>query len=301
MELMQLEMLVAAVEEGSIQAAAERVFRTQPAVSIALRKLEEEIGAAIFDRANRRHYALTDAGKLLYEQAKQMLALRDGMIRSVNELQHLQRGDLRIGAGERIAQFVLPALTAEFSAEHPSISIEIIRQPSNRLPKLLRMRRLDLAILAFKPDADEFEAFSIAGDPLVLVVHPSHRLAKQPAVTLGDLEGEKFIAHKTESPARQSVIEAFRRHHVSLNVIKEISAIARIKEMAAHQQGLSLLPLTAVRDEVSRGEIAAIPVSDFEQERSIWLARLKDSAYSTATGIFLNFIAASAGHRAKCG
>lgn len=77
MELMQLEMLVATVEEGGFCKAAVRVFRTQPAVSMAMRKLEEEIGAPIFDRSQRCHYSLTEAGEMLYGYAKRLLKLRD--------------------------------------------------------------------------------------------------------------------------------------------------------------------------------------------------------------------------------
>lgn len=86
MELMQLQMLVAAVEEGGIGKAAERVLRSQPAVSMALRKLEEEIGVPLFDRSNRHHYSLTTAGELLYVYATQLIKLRDEAVRALREL-----------------------------------------------------------------------------------------------------------------------------------------------------------------------------------------------------------------------
>lgn len=86
MELMQLQMLVAAVEEGSIGKGAERVLRSQPAVSMALRKLENEIGVPLFDRSKRHHYSLTTAGELLYVYAIRLLHLRDEAIRALGEL-----------------------------------------------------------------------------------------------------------------------------------------------------------------------------------------------------------------------
>jgi len=89
---MQLQMLVAAVEEGGIGKAAGRVLRSQPAVSMALRKLEEEIGVPLFDRSNRNHYSLTTAGELLYVYATQLLNLRDEAIRALGELNKPQGG-----------------------------------------------------------------------------------------------------------------------------------------------------------------------------------------------------------------
>src|ERR1700733_1095362 len=100
MELMQLEMFVAMVEEGSFHKAAKRVLRTQPAVSIALRKLEQEIGAAHFDRTNRNAAVLTSSGELLFDYAKRLLNLRDETVSALQELHNLKSGRIRIGANE---------------------------------------------------------------------------------------------------------------------------------------------------------------------------------------------------------
>ncbi|MFN0086922.1 MAG: LysR family transcriptional regulator [Blastocatellia bacterium] len=297
MELMQLEMLVAAVEEGGIQAAAERVFRTQPAVSIALRKLEEELGAAIFDRTHRRKYELTEAGRVLYAQARRMLALRDEMIRSVNELQHLQRGDLRVGAPERLAVSIVPELLAGFARERPGTPVEILRQPAHRIPASLGMRHLDFALLAFRPDDEAFESVFLTGDPLVLIVHPSHRFARQSTVVIADLASEKFIGHQPESPSRQRVIDVFRRHQAALHLLPEVPSIAQIREQVAKNHGVGIVPITSVREAAARREIVPLRVEDLEDERAVWLVSLKDSRYSDAAEAFLSF--AGGGARAK--
>lgn len=97
MELIQLEMLVAAVEEGGMRKAADRVSRTQPAVSMALRKLEEEMGSPIFDRSQRHRYTLTEAGETLYTYAKRMLKVHDEAVLALDEINRLERGRLRSG------------------------------------------------------------------------------------------------------------------------------------------------------------------------------------------------------------
>ncbi|MDX2031326.1 MAG: LysR family transcriptional regulator [Blastocatellia bacterium] len=290
MELMQLEMLVAAVEEGSIQAAAERVFRTQPAVSIALRKLEEELGAAIFDRTHRRKYELTEAGRILYAQARRMLALRDEAIRSVNERQHLQRGNLRIGAPERLFASLLPDLLAAFARHRPEAAVESLRQPAHRIPVSLRMRHLDFALLPFRPDEEIFDAAHLADDPLVLIVPPSHRLARRSSISIPDLAGEKFIGHQLDSPARQRVLDAFREQRTPLHLLREVASLDQIREQVAKGHGLGILPRLSLGDAAARGEIVPLRIEDLAADRAVWLISLKDSLYAPLALEFQTFV-----------
>ena len=157
MELMQLEMFVAMVEEGNFHKAAEKVFRTQPAVSMALRKLEREIGSPLFDRSSRNAYVLTDTGVVLYEHARRLLNLRDETIVALEELHSLQTGRIRLGANESASLFLLPRLILAFREKYPKIKIEVIRQLSERLPYELRQRNLDFAILSFQPEEGDLE------------------------------------------------------------------------------------------------------------------------------------------------
>src|SRR3954468_21723281 len=121
MDLMQLEMFVATAEARSVQRAAERVYRTQPAVSMALRKLEEELGAPLFDRSNRGAYVLTATGESLFDSAKRLLALRDEAVSHIRELHSLERGRVRIGANESTGNYLLPRLIEAFRARHARI------------------------------------------------------------------------------------------------------------------------------------------------------------------------------------
>src|SRR6267142_5754940 len=105
MEFSQLEFFVTVAEEGSFSKAAVRVYRTQPAVSIAIRRLEEEIGAPLFDRSQKSP-TLTDAGELVYDYAQRILSLRDQAQNVVSELRSLQRGRVRIGANESTSLYI---------------------------------------------------------------------------------------------------------------------------------------------------------------------------------------------------
>jgi DNA-binding transcriptional LysR family regulator len=151
MELMQLEMFIAIVEERSVGRAADRVSRTQPAVSIALRKLEDHVGTALLDRSQRRAYRLTAAGELLYECASRMIAIREeakSMLRGEN---HRWAGRLSIGAsGARTSEWVAH-ITAKFRAAHPMVRVAVFTDEADRLISDVADRRLDAAFFSTDP------------------------------------------------------------------------------------------------------------------------------------------------------
>ena len=290
MDLMQLEMFVAMVEEKSFHKAAERVLRTQPAVSIALRKLEQEIGAPLFDRSNRVSYNLTDTGDVLYAYAKRILNLRDEAKLALQELHSIQSGRVRIGANESTTLYVLPKLIVAFREQYPNVKIEVYRHVSTRLPLELRERNLDFAILSFPPEDKELEAFPIMSDQLVLIMSPEHRLASRDRVSIKELGGESFIAHNVRSPSREKVIEAFRRFQTPLNIGIEIATIETIKRFVSMKLGLAFVPLMCVQEEVSRGELAVVPVDGFRHERQLWVVRRRTDAHSHAAEAFMTVI-----------
>jgi DNA-binding transcriptional LysR family regulator len=150
MELMQLEMFVAVVEERSFLGAAERVFRTQPAVSIGLRKLEGKIGVPLLDRSQRRSGRLTPAGEVLYEYATRILGLRDEALGALKKEDGSEKR-LRVGlaSGENFEW--IPELTGAFNRRYPEVRLEILCDRSDRLFEHLADRRIDIAVLSGRP------------------------------------------------------------------------------------------------------------------------------------------------------
>ncbi len=153
MELMQLEMFVAVVEERSFVRAAERVFRTQPAVSIGLRKVEGRIGVPLLDRSHLRSGRLTPAVEVRYEYASRILGLRDEALSILKE-DCSYVGNLRVGmtSGENFEW--IPQLTMSFNNQYPNIRLEILCDRPVNLLRDLTERRMDLALLSGRPKSD---------------------------------------------------------------------------------------------------------------------------------------------------
>ena len=202
MEMNQLEFFRKVVEEGSFSKAAERVYRTQPAVSIAIRRLEEEIGAPLFERSQKTP-ALTDVGQLVYDYAKRILSLRDQALDGVAELKSLKRGRVRIGANESTSHYLLPQIILDYRKRYPQVKVEIFGHSSDHLSREVLDGKVDFALMAFDPVDSDLESFPVLKDELVLIMHPNHPLAKRAAVTVEELGKESFVAHNVKTGSRQ--------------------------------------------------------------------------------------------------
>jgi DNA-binding transcriptional LysR family regulator len=272
---MQLEMFVAVVEEGSVRRAAERVLRTQPAVSIAISKLELEFEASLFDRSKRHEYRLTPVGETLYEYAKRMLGLRRQALSAINDVRNLRLGRVRIGANESISLHVLPRMAQSFLKTHPRIRMEVKCERSKTLLADLKERRLDLVLLSFRPDDGEVEAKFVLQDELVLITAAGHPLSRKGTISIEDLcEESIFVMDVSEpSPWHQKISEAFVRCKTQLHMTVENAPIETIKRMVGIGLGVAFVPKLAVREEEARGELAVVEVDGLRVERSVWLVR----------------------------
>jgi DNA-binding transcriptional LysR family regulator len=273
MELMQLEMFVAVVEEHSVRGAAERVFRTQPAVSIAVRKLEEEMNAPLFDRSKRYEYRLTQVGETLYGYATRLLSLRNQAVSAVADLSNLRSGRLRVGANESISMHLLPQLTEAFLKRYSSVRIELRCDSSAHLVAELKDRRLDLALLSFAPEEAELESQFLVRDELVLITNPKHPFASRGSVHIRDLGEQPVIVMDVSSAWHQKMVDTFIQFKAPLHLTVENAPIETIKKMVAIGLGVGFVPLMCVREEKLRAELAVVEIEGFHQERSLYVVR----------------------------
>jgi DNA-binding transcriptional LysR family regulator len=287
MELMQLRMFVAVVEEGSIQKAAERVFRTAPAVSMALRKLEVEIGAPVFDRSERREYSLTQAGEVLVDYVRRILVLHDEALGAVQEINKGHIGKLRIGTNESINLYLLPQLTQAFHQLCPEIKLEVTCDHSDRLLLALSQHRLDIALVAYDPNDPDLESHPITTDELVIIMSPQHPLASKETLHIRDLASEPIIIEGDSSSFHETVVEAFRRLHTPLHVPVESETIEAIKRMVERKLGIGIVPRMCVQEEGESGKLKLKQVEEFREERTLWAARRRNDFHCPVSQVFM--------------
>ncbi|HVZ59419.1 MAG TPA: LysR substrate-binding domain-containing protein [Terriglobales bacterium] len=292
MDLFQLEVFVAVAREGSFSRAAEKLFRTQPAVSQAIRKLENELGEPLFDRSSRDGN-LTDAGHVLHEYAHKLLNLRTEASAALLDLRDVRSGRLSLAANEYTTLYLLPVL-AEFRRLYPMVKATVQRSFASRIPRGIIEHTVELGVTSFNPEDPLLRSIVVYRDELALVVYPRHPLASAKQVSIRDLGVESFVAHNVPSPFRLKVIEAFKRHRTTLNMDTELPTIEAIKKFVISENGVALLPALSVENEVQRGELVPVAVADLRLERKLRIVYRRNASLSHAGRAFLKIAEALA-------
>jgi DNA-binding transcriptional LysR family regulator len=285
MDLAQLEAFLAVAEERSFSRAAQRLRRTQPAVSQTIRKLEDDLGEALFDRA-ARDGSLTAAGEVLREYAERLLRLRREAASAVGELRALERGRLTLAANEYTCLYLLPVLD-RFRRLSPHIEVTVQRALASQIPEDLLARSAELGVLSFRPDEEAFRSIVVYTDELALVTHPGHPLARHKRVRIGALGAESFVAHNVPSPLRRQVIETFARHNTPLNIGVELPTIEAVKRFVGMGNGVALVPALAAARELELGELVRIAAPELRVERHLRVVHRRRAALSYAAQAFL--------------
>lgn len=286
MDINQLEVLAAVAREKSFSRAADVLNRTQPAVSQAIRRLEQEIGEKLFDRSSKDG-TLTLAGEVLLDYAKQMLNLRQTAHNAIKEMRDLHHGKVTISANEHTVFYLLPVMQ-EFRRLYPLVKIEVQRGVASRIPSEVLAREVELGVISFKPNDNSVVSLPVITDELVLVVAPNHPLASKTSVSIRDLGAETFVAHNAPSPYRQKVIETFEKQDARLNISVELPSLEAIKKLVEKGVGVALIPKLTAQSEIADGRLKALSVKEMKLERKLNIIYRRNSVLSHAARMFLN-------------
>lgn len=293
MDITQLEVFLAVAREKSFSRAAQALHRTQPAVSQAIRRLEDELGEALFDRSSKDG-SMTAAGRVLYDFAHQMLNLRHNAHAAIRELRDLHRGKLSLSANEYTVTSLLPLIPI-FRARHPHIKIEVKRSLASRISREVLNREVEIGVVSFKPTDQNIKSLPVATDELALVVPPDHPLAGKQVVSVKELGAETFIAHNVPSPYREKVIKTFEKYRTPLNITMELPTLEAIKRLVESGMGVALIPRLTAQTEIERKQLVGLSVREMRLERKLHLIFRKGATLSHAATAFLRVARAANG------
>jgi DNA-binding transcriptional LysR family regulator len=287
MQLDDLRTFVTVASERSFSAAAKKLHRTQPAVSQAVRRLEDAIGDRLFDRSSRNG-TLTEAGLLLQDYANRLLRLASDAEVAVRELQHVRRGRVVIGANEAAVHTLLPFLQ-RFGAAHPKVLVEVRRMPSRQIAGEVLNRTVDCGVLTFQPSEKGLQTLPLGYDELVMLAHPRHPLAGKRRVTLEEVGLQTVIAHNDPSPARERVLRAYERRHAPINIQVALPSLDGIKRAVEMGVGVAVLPRRCALTEIARGHLVAVRVPGLSARRQVRLV-FRRGELSHAVEAFLHTV-----------
>ncbi len=285
MDLHGLQVFRAVATEKSFSRAASRLARTQPAISLAVQRLEEELGERLIDRQGRA-VRLTDAGTMVLDFARRFDNLRQELLTSMSERRDNASGRLTIGANESTTLYLLPHLT-EYRRRYPRVRVQIRRSLSSRIPAELIEGDLELGVISYAPEDDRLVSRVIYTDHLAFVVSPQHRLARRKTVSISELGMETFIAHNVISPYRDVVEREFQRLRVPLNRDVEMPTIETIRKLVQQDEGVAFLPRMCVEEEIAQGALREVRIKELHVERKIHLVHPAHRTLSHAAQAFL--------------
>jgi DNA-binding transcriptional LysR family regulator len=285
MTLEDLRVFVTVASERSFSRAARKLRRTQPAVSQAIKRLEDASGERLIDRTSRDG-RLTDAGEVLLEYGARLLRLADEAGAAVTDLRDIRKGRVRIGANEAGVHAVLPVLGA-FQVAHPSVLIEVRRIHARQMAQEVLLRTVDFGVLSFNPPDRELQSIVIGADELVLLVSPAHALASRKQITMEEMGRQTVIAHNDPSPARDRVLRLYEKRHAPLNIRVSLPSLDGIKRAVEMDLGVALLPRRCAQAELARGQLVEVRVPELRSPRQIRLVYRRDGDLSHAARALL--------------
>ena len=291
MELFQLEAFLAVVREGSFSAAAKALFRTQPAISQTIKKLEDEIGRPLFDRSSRRG-VLTDAGRVLADHAERLVNLRQRAMAALDDVRQLRTGRLTMAANELTCLYLLPILH-EYRRLYPEVHITVQRALGSRVPAQVLDYGADFGVdhlSAGHHGAQLDRRLSRrarvrgAADRIRSRGARRCRSASWPASRSSRITCRRRIA--------QRVIETFRKKRVELRMPVEMPTIDAIKKFVAMGNGVALLPAITVEREVAHKELVRVQVPELAFDRKLRLIHRREGTLSHAAEALLAVVEA---------
>jgi DNA-binding transcriptional LysR family regulator len=288
MELHALHVFLTVATEKSFSRAAERLLRTQPAVSLALQRLEQELGEKLIDRSGK-DLILTDAGRAVLDYARRFESLQQELENSLAELRDNSAGRLAIGANESTTLYLLRHIE-RYRELYPKIKVQVRRSLSSKIPNELLDGNLELGVISYDPGDERLKSKVIYTDALALIVSPRHRLAHRRTISISELGSETFIAHNVLSPYREVVLREFQAHKVPLRMEVEMPTIESIRKMVQNNNGVAFLPRMCVEQEIEGKLIYEVRIKEMHVERKIRLIYPTRRALSHAARAFLEVL-----------
>ncbi|WP_404455262.1 LysR family transcriptional regulator [Virgibacillus necropolis] len=258
MDIRQIEYFAEVAKQSNFTRAASTLHISQPSLSKTIKNLESELGAPLFYRGAKQ-LELTDAGKALLVNAKNVLHAFENLTSELNDVIDLKKGEIKIGIPPIIGAAFFSKLISKYKEAYPSIDMILTEVGSNKIKLGVDEGALDIGLVCSIPmQKENFETIKLLKDPLMLIVHKDNPLAEKKTIDFSHIEKEPFILYRHDFSLHDSIIEACKQHGFYPNVVCESSQKDFMVEMVEAKLGAALLP-SKICDQIHNEKIIAIP------------------------------------------
>lgn len=291
--LHQLEIFVKVAEKESITKASEELFLTQPAVSLQLKKLQEQFEYPLTEIVGRKLY-ITDFGKELLEVSKRILSEAQSIRNMTNAFGGNLVGKLRISSVST-GKYVMPFFISNFIKENPQVDLEMDVTNKELVVKSLQENKIDFALVSLVPDNLDCEEVPLMSNKLFLIGN-SERKFNKTAYKSNIFEELPMIFREQGSATRQTMEKYFREQGLKIDKKMEFVSNEAVKQAVMAGLGYSIMPLIGLRNELSSKQLQIIPVKGFPISTTWRLVYLKQKRFGPVAKEFLNYILAEKEH-----
>lgn len=286
--LRQLQVFEKVASHLNYSRAAEELYLSQPAVSMQIKQLEENIGLPLFEQMGKKIF-LTDAGREVLHYSRNILQQLGEMEAVFNEMKGLGQGKLTLSV-VNTANYFASQLMARFCRQHPNINVTLQVANRDAVLKQLADNTTDLAIMGQPPEGQDIIAESFMDNPLVVIAAPDHPLAKLELVKFTQLAQETFLSREKGSGTRSAMERVFAQHHIQPRIGMEVETNEAIKQAVQAGMGLGILSLHSIELELETGRLAVLNVEHFPLMRHWFIAHRSNKRLSSAALAFKRFL-----------
>lgn len=292
MDIKQLEIFTKIVELKSFSRAAEAIYLTQPTVSGHIQSLEEELGQRLLDRLGRE-VVPTKAGKVLYEYAKKMLALRDEAGQALDQLMGRMKGEIVIGGSTIPGEYLLPAIIGRFREKYPEITVVLKIGDTADIVNRVLTGECEVGIVGSRVDDSRLEYMEFVKDELVLIASPTYPLPKKGDVTAKELGSIPFVMRERGSGSRMTIEKRLSEIGIDpsgINIVAEMGSTEAVKQAVKAGLGVSIVSSVAVAEDLRHNSLKVIPFKGKGFLRSFYISTHNGRTMSPIGQAFLDFL-----------
>lgn len=286
MDFDQLEIFLEVARLSSFSRAAEKRFRTQPAISSQIRALEEEVGARLLDRSGGR-VSITAAGKLFFKYAEETIERRKTILTEIADTERVPRGEIVVGANEGTCLHILPDVFAQFKRDYPNVSVSIKRSDYAKILESIIENAVDFGVVSLPVNDNRLEAQMIHRDHLVAITAPKHPLAAKKTITVAELAAFPLVVPKL-GHTRDALDALFYDHHVKPHLAMELDSSELLKRFVAAGVGIGFIARSNIEEDIRAKALVALTLADVHIRRDLALVFRKDKSLSRAARAFMD-------------
>jgi len=286
--LKQIQTFLEVARQKSVSKAAERLFVTQPAVSMQIRQLEDAFGLALLEPVGR-NIRLTHAGEIFLSHAQAAMGQFKDLEAHMADHIGLKKGRIDL-AVVSTAKYFIPMLLVQFGKLFDGIHIQLQIDNRENVLGMLARNEADLVVMGRTPSDMDCEATSFASNPLAIVAAPNHALVRRKRLPFSALADYKFVVREEGSGTRAAMERLFKQHQTPLHVEMEMPSNETIKQAVMAGMGLSFLSMRTLRHELASGHIAMVDVEGLPPPGHWYVTHLRTKKLSPATSAFKDFL-----------